>query len=218
MQDERRDEVLTITEAGRALLDGSHWLSVLVVDELLGLGVAREHILIDQQHGGDETDCLVDINGDLAFFELKDKMFSLGDAYPFGAKLPIIQAQHSIIVTTDQVGNDVKRHFEAARAGEKKARASFIIYEEDDRQGAIRYIEGVEKLSPGIASLITEINHRNARLLLAEVLAFALPSADSVLSAVRSKVDQDEDKPTVEQIPAPTAAAARRQGKDPSTS
>ncbi len=217
MQDERRDEVLTITELGRTLLDGSHWLSILVVDEFVELGIPRDHILVDQQHGGDETDCLVDINGDLAFLELKDKMFSLGNAYPFGAKLPIIQARHSIIVTTDQVGNDVKRHFEAARAGEKKARASFVFYEEDDRQGAIRYVEGVENLSPAIASLITEINQRNARLLLTEVLAFASPSPDSVLSAVRIKVATDDDKSAAEPIAAPAPRGARKPRTDAGT-
>jgi hypothetical protein len=191
MQEERRDEVLMITERGRALLDGSHWLSVLVVNELTNLGIPREHILIDQHHGADETDCLVDVTGELAFLELKDKAFSLGNAYPFGAKLPIIQPKHSIIVTTDQVGNDVKQHFERARAGERKSRASYsFAYGDDDEIGEIRYVEGVENLHEGIASLITKVNRRNALRLIATVLTFASPSAASVLLAVRGRVEE----------------------------
>ena len=115
ISEERIEEALTITELGRALLDKSRWLSLLTVEELVRVGVLREYILLEQQLGGDEIDCVAVISGELALFELKDKEFSLGNAYSFGAKIGIIRPQHPVIVTTEAVGGDAKDHLAVSR-------------------------------------------------------------------------------------------------------
>jgi hypothetical protein len=130
--DEQTEEALTITELGRGLLDKSRWLTLLLVDELAAVGVARESILIEQQIAGDEIDCLANISGDLALFELKDKEFNLGSAYSFGAKIGIIRPKHPVVISTEHVGNDAKEHYVRARlAGTAKREQGIYSYVDD---------------------------------------------------------------------------------------
>jgi hypothetical protein len=72
----------------------------LLLEELQKVGVSFDQTLTEQQVGGDEVDCLANISGELVFFELKDKDFSLGNAYSFGAKMGIIRPEHSVIFST----------------------------------------------------------------------------------------------------------------------
>jgi hypothetical protein len=180
--EEKVEEALTITDLGRSLLDKSRWLSILLIEELRAVGVSREDILIDQQLGGDEIDCLANISGELALFELKDKEFSLGNAYSFGAKIGIVRPEHSIIVSTDRVGNDAKDHFHRARSA---GRADRLMEEEPSE---IRYIEGVENLSWGVRELAGNIYQSDIRRLLDEILRFGALDARLVMRAVQHEV------------------------------
>ena len=74
-------------------------MSVLLIQAIHSLGINYEAMLIEQKSGGDEMDCFADISGELCLFELKDKEFSLGNAYSFGAKVGIHKPAHAIIVT-----------------------------------------------------------------------------------------------------------------------
>ena len=102
------EEALAITDLGRALLDKARWLTILLLKELQGVRIDARAILVEQSVGGDEIDCLANIDGELALFELKDKEFNLGNAYSFGAKIGIIRPDHPIIVTTERIGNDAR--------------------------------------------------------------------------------------------------------------
>jgi hypothetical protein len=173
--DERIEEALTITDQGRALIDGSRWLTLLVLEELETVGVRLEKTLVEQQSGGDEMDLLADISGELAFFELKDKEFSLGNAYSFGAKIGIIRPSHPVIVSTEYVGNDAKDHFHRARLALTSRREQFISAREQSPE--IRYVEGLANLREGIRTLATEIYFADAVRVLDE--AMQLTSLDS---------------------------------------
>jgi len=74
--DERIEEALNVIDATRALLDSSRWLSLIVLDELLRLGITLDQIRIDQVRGGDELDAFVNVSGELVLFEFKDKRLS----------------------------------------------------------------------------------------------------------------------------------------------
>jgi hypothetical protein len=118
IREERVEEAMSLAPLGRRLLDGSRWLSLLVMEELHNRGVEYERMLIEQKSGGDEMDCFADISGELVLLELKDKEFSLGNAYSFGAKIGITRPQMSVIVTTAHVGGDAKDHFRRAELGD----------------------------------------------------------------------------------------------------
>ncbi len=116
--DETAEEALEISSLGRRLLDGSWWMSVLLMERLRELGIDYDSMLLEQKSGGDELDCFADLSGELALSELKDKEFSLGNAYSFGAKIGIHRPQHAVVVTTSHVGNDAKEHFRRSQDAE----------------------------------------------------------------------------------------------------
>lgn len=107
MSEERAEEALSVTTKGAGLLDGSRWFTVVLINELMGMNVPITDILVDQESGGDEMDCIAVVSGDMILFELKDKQFDLRNAYSFGAKIGLIRPDLSVIVTTDKVGTDV---------------------------------------------------------------------------------------------------------------
>lgn len=180
--DERIEEALTLTEIGRSLVEKSRWLTLLLIAELRRAGVPLDSILIDQQMGGDEIDCLANISGELVLFELKDKEFNLGNAYSFGAKIGIIRPQHSVIVSTEHVGNDAKEHFQ--RAGLVGGPQQRRFLGDEARSSDVQYIEGLPSLSPGIDALAKRVYAADALRLIAEVLGFGLIEPDRVLSIV----------------------------------
>jgi hypothetical protein len=184
--DERIEQALDITDLGRFLLDKSRWFSLLLLTELTRLGIPLDRILLDQQSGGDELDCVADISGELTFFELKDKEFSLGNAYSFGAKIGIIRPRYRVIVTTEHVGNDAKEHFQRSETAVARRRYEPEFYEVDEPK-AIWYIEGTNNLRPKLEELVTEIYAEDAARMLSDVLPFASLNPSALLKALQRK-------------------------------
>jgi len=179
---ERVERAVTITALGRELLDGSRWLSRLVLEELVSLGIPLEAILLEQRIGGDEMDCFAAVSNELIFFELKDKEFSLGNAYPFAAKIPLTSAEQAVIVTTECVGTDAKDHFEAAEAAAR--RSSVYDPDEGGAPTKVRYIEGVGSLRNGLRAMVSEIHARIAVRILGDALPFATLDGASLVERI----------------------------------
>ncbi len=171
-----------MSEQGRALLDSSRWLTILLLQELLSVGVPLDKILIEQQVGGDEIDCVADISGELALFELKDKEFNLGSAYSFGAKIGIIRPDYSIIASTEHVGGDAKEHFLRAQAARGSREERWARSREDSND--IIYIEGIEHLREGVQALATLIYRGDAQRVLSRVLSVGALNPASMIRGV----------------------------------
>jgi len=95
----------------QTMLDKSYWMSAYLISLLQKIGIPNENILINLAEGPEEIDAIVDIDGSLVMFELKDNEFSMGHAYPFQARISIYSPEYSIIVATKGVSQDVKNHF-----------------------------------------------------------------------------------------------------------
>jgi hypothetical protein len=188
--DERIEEALTITELGRTLLDGSRWLTFLLLEELEAVGIPLDKILAEQQLGGDELDLLVNISGELTFFELKDKEFNLGNAYSFGAKIGIIRPEHSVVVSTEHVGGDAKDHFQRARLARGAIFGEFVS--DEGRDSEVRYIEGLAKLKEGISTLASQIYFSDAVRILNEILPLAAVNSSMLIRAVEARLNNGE--------------------------
>jgi len=188
--DEKIEEALTITEQGRSLLDGSRWLTLLVLRELESVGVRLEKTLVEQQAGGDEMDLLADISGELAFFELKDKEFNLGNAYSFGAKIGILRPSHPVVISTEYVGTDAKDHFNRARLA--SSRREYVSAAEQTPE--IRYVEGLNNLTEGIQALAAEIYFADAARILDEAMQVASLDSSKLLRAVQARTDSSTSK------------------------
>ena len=200
--------------AGQSLLDSSRWFSLLLLQELLELGIPEDRILIDQTSRGEEFDCLVDVSGRLVFFELKDKEFSLGNAYSFGAKIGIIRPDFPVIVTTDRVAVDARDHFQRSAEG----RRGRTRYAEDDDTHPVRYIEGLDNLKIELAKLVTEIFGQRATRTLTETFPHGLVGASSLLDALGGPSQTDESASYAASKTTPTSRKRRPAKGSKSTS
>ena len=86
-KDELVQEIHAPTDFGKRLLSGSRWMTIWVTELLIGSGIARDHIAWNAVAAEDELDIMTDALGPRAFFELKDRDFGLGDAYPFAYRV-----------------------------------------------------------------------------------------------------------------------------------
>jgi hypothetical protein len=154
IDEESPELLLSISAVGTILLDKSRWMSVLVRERLKELGVPEGDILLECQLGADEIDCIALISGEVAIFELKDKEFSIGNAYSFGAKVSIVKPEHGVIVTTDSVAKDVKSHFDRTHAVEPRRYAL-----ERSGTNVIHYVEGqafLDNLDPVVGAIFAK--------------------------------------------------------------
>jgi hypothetical protein len=209
---ERIEEALTISPLGKTLLDGSRWLTILLVEELLAVGVPSNKIIVEQHSGGDELDCLANISGELALFELKDKEFSLGNAYSFGAKIGIVKPNHPVIVSTERVGNDAKEHFQRAGLSRGKVLEVDEEFDEDSEQEhhpELRYVEGLEEFRKGVQNLASEIYLGDATRILAGVLRLASLEANAIAQGLAQRVivSSTKTEPAVDGAANPLAEA-----------
>jgi hypothetical protein len=178
---ESAEDLLTITDLGALLLDKSRWLSVLVREELVNLGVRHDDILLECQLGADEVDCIALISGNVTIFELKDKEFNMGNAYSFSAKISVINPERSVILTTDKVANDVKGRFSRVKRDTRGARPA--RYSEEG--SSIEYIEG-DDFRSGLQRVIYGIYKPDASQILDSALQQSVPEASSILAATAS--------------------------------
>jgi hypothetical protein len=187
--EERIDEALTLTEHGRRMLNGSYWMTVLVVVELLDLGIGLDQMLVEQVSGGDEMDFFVDVSGDLVLMELKDKEFNLGNAYSFGSKTGIFQPDYPVIVTSSYVGNDAKDHFAQAAS----ARQAASRFEPENASADIEYIEGLGNLRPRLEELVGQVFEQDVTTVLSRILPYAAASGPSLVAGLKERAAADND-------------------------
>jgi hypothetical protein len=179
LEEERAEEAVAITDLGRELLDKSTWMSVILVKELRDLGVPDDRIMIEYSSGGDEMDCIADINGEVILFELKDKEFSLREAYSFGAKIGLVRPKHPVIVTTERVGGDAKEHFQKAQLVGKRN-----VPRGPDDAVPIRFIEGIADLRGQLEELASSVHRGDAQRFLREVMPLASISPKHLLDGI----------------------------------
>ena len=199
IDEESPEDLITISKLGVLLLDKSRWLSILVREELINLGVPATDILLECQLGSDEIDCIALVSGDIVILELKDKEFSMGNAYSFSAKISIVNPRHSVIITTEKVGPDVKSHFSRTRWDSRPTRGRSYAA---DAPGSLHYVEG-NNFVPSLRIAVAKIYRADAQRILNEALAAALPSAESLLEAIASSQNADEGT-NAEESEAPT--------------
>lgn len=178
---EKQEKALRVTEFGRSMIDGSAWLSFLVLQYLIDFGVPVSQVRMEQEYAGEEVDCLAEIYGRIVLFELKDKEFNLGNAYSFGAKVGIFRPDIPVIVTTERVGADARDHFvRSATVGRGARRYAF---DESSSGEKMTFIEGLDNLREGIESVVTEIASASLAPALRTALSFSSASPASLLSA-----------------------------------
>ena len=71
------------------MLDSHYWMTASIVRLLNSLNIPSNRILINCEDGAEDVQMLVDIDGTLVMFELKDSEFGLGGAYALSSRIGI---------------------------------------------------------------------------------------------------------------------------------
>jgi len=130
--------IYTLTERGKRLITGSLWMSVWFTDLLRKNGIRSEGIKWSMEASGEELDIVVDDFGSRLLFELKDREFGLGDAYPFSFRVTRYGGELGVVVTTDKVSTDAKKFLE------------------DESFVEIECLEGSENTENGIKKIVED--------------------------------------------------------------
>jgi hypothetical protein len=104
-------EIYAITDAGTKLLNGSHWMTIWVTELLRNAGLGLERIEWSSTGAEDEIDIVANICGRKIFFELKDREFGVGDAYPFLYRVERFGGSFGVVASTASIADEVKRVF-----------------------------------------------------------------------------------------------------------
>lgn len=141
LKDELIQEIFSLTSASRELLSSSHWMTIWLTEVLQDAGLDSGQIGWNPETEDEELDVVANILGERMVFELKDREFGLGDAYPFGFRIERYGASVGVVATTEHVSNDAKRFFEETkgRVGER-----------------IHFLEGIENIQNDMMLLLHE--------------------------------------------------------------
>src|SRR5690606_23966609 len=146
--DELIQDTFSLTELGRKLMSGSHWMTLLLTKELVENGIPETSIIWSLSDEGEEVDCVVEFKGKIWIFELKDRDFGPGDAHPFVYRGMKYNADKVIIFTSGRVSEDARKVFEKVSYGRiSRANPAHPLY-----------IEGLTSLKPSIEKLVKNEN------------------------------------------------------------
>jgi hypothetical protein len=203
-KDEQLTEGYSLSELGRRLTQSSHWMTVWVTKRLVDLGISPESILWNIEESGEEVDLIVNVLDELWIFELKDREFGAGDAYPFNYRRVRYRAQKGIIITTERVSADAKRVFEdlAQESGRSTGRivrsASGALRREPRPESRPVFIEGLDRVRSILETEVAGAAWRSAAdrmTLLGELTGYDLAGI------VARKFGQPTEPPQLPRLP-----------------
>jgi len=169
---ERVSDGFSPSDVGRRLCRRSHWMTVWITQLLSQLGVPADSIVWNVSESGEEVDLLVDFLGRLWIFELKDREFGAGDAYPLNYRQVRYRADRAVIVTTEKVSKDAKRVFDELARGSSRPHGSGPVY-----------VEGLDHAARVLGREISTAALRYANRWLAPLSALSGYNLGAILSA-----------------------------------
>jgi len=171
-RDELIQEILALTELGKRLLTGSRWMTIWVTELLISAGIGKDSVAWNPAAGEDELDIMTDALGPRVFFELKDREFGLGDAYPFAFRVSRYGGTFGVVVSTDRVAEEAKKFFQEQRP---------------NIPGRIEFIEGEDAVESGVRALVDQFSRSGVIQLFAEL---AEPLAINLVPLLRLWMDK----------------------------
>jgi hypothetical protein len=147
-------EILAGTDHGKQLITSSRWMMIWLTDQLVQAGLSKEEIAWSATAGDDEIDIMTDELGLRILFELKDREFGLGDAYPFAYRVERYGGQVGIVVSTDRVAEEAEKFFQEQRS---KAAASIETLSGARIESGVRNL--IDKYSRlGVQRMLTNLS------------------------------------------------------------
>lgn len=165
-KDEYVSEGHSVSALGKAMIEGSRWMTVWVTKRIVDDGVPISSIVWNLEESGEEVDIMIDFMGELWLIELKDREFGAGDAHPFNYRTVRYSSNRDFIVSTARVSADAKRVFT-----ELGGHGSFSRTSRPPSSQPV-YIEGLDGVSPTFHREIMRVTAKvaSARLQLPQLL------------------------------------------------
>lgn len=175
--EERVEQLLVPTDLCKQLLDHSRWMAALLISILGRMGIPVDSTLLEYQEGSEEVDAFLDVEGELVLIELKDKEFSMAQAYALAARIGLFRPKHVLIVTAEKVAPEVKEFF-----GRLKPEA------------ALRYIEGLDGLEHELGQLANSLRAKSAAKILDNFKPLTMDAEITRLICAKMGIVLPEDK------------------------
>ncbi len=188
--EETLSEGYTVSELGRRMARQSHWMTIWTTDLLVKLGIPEDAILWNISENGEEVDLLVEFQGRLWIFELKDREFGAGDAHPLNYRQVRYKANKAIIFTIEKVSKDAKRVFEELQ---REAMRSIMTR----RSELPVYVEGLDKAEEVLRSEIADVSLNYARrrlVMIGETTGYDLGAVLAAKFGEAVSVDDEVDE------------------------
>lgn len=151
--EELAHEIFAEADLGKQLITSSRWMMIWLTELLVQAGLSKDEIAWSATAGDDEIDIMTDELGLRILFELKDREFGLGDAYPFAYRVERYGGQLGIVVTTDNVALEAEKFFQEQRS---KSAASIETLAGDKIEAGVRSL--VDKYSRmGVQRTVTNL-------------------------------------------------------------
>ena len=145
-RDELVQEILALTEEGNSLLTSSRWMMIWITELLVQSGLSLQNIAWNAAAGEDELDIMMDAPGMRVFFELKDREFGLGDAYPFAYRVARYGGTFGVVVSTKRVAEEAKKFFREQR---QSTEAGSVL---------IEMVEGSKPIEAQVVRLVDQLS------------------------------------------------------------
>ena len=142
--DELLQKSYVLSELGSKMTQGSHWMTILITNVLMKIGIPEKNIIWNLVDATEEVDCVVQFKDKVWIFELKDRDFEVGDAHPLMYRAIKFKATKTIIFTSGKVVKAARKVFEDISNQNRSALTS----------GYPLYIEGISSLKETLKTLI----------------------------------------------------------------
>lgn len=143
--EELMKESYIISDLGKKMTRGSHWMTVLITNSLIASGISEKSIIWNLTEDSEEVDCVVQFKDQVWIFELKDRNFESGDAHPLTYYRAVkFKANKIIVLTTGKVTKEARNVFKDM-SHNSRTESSF---------GIPVYIEGLKFLQLAIDTLV----------------------------------------------------------------
>lgn len=112
-----KDEIVTnvysLDQKFSELLKESHWMTILVTEDLINIGVDRNQIVWGLKDKSDEIDIAFIHKSQFFIVELKDSDFDVGHAYKLNYRSLKFKADYTVICVTGKISDESKELFDS---------------------------------------------------------------------------------------------------------
>jgi len=178
-KDELIQEIYALSEKGKKLLFGSKWMTIWITQLLVAAGISKEAISWNASASEDELDIVIEMLGLRIFFELKDREFGLGDAYPFGYRISRYGGAFGLITTMDKVADEAKK---------------FFTEQKPNMRAEIFFLEGQNAIEKELPTVVDSISRKGITILLSDLAESLLFDPRRLINAWMEKVNKESFK------------------------